>query len=285
MSLGRRPGRAYQGYRKGNRVKKNLLAIWAVVVLILLPYDVLAVSNGPSEEIFFKANEAFKEGHFQEAIKGYDSLVQSGLINGHLYFNLGNAYYRTGQLGRAILNFEKARLLMPRDADLRFNLDHVRGQTVDAITESKGFVSMVFFWLDALNLGELFWAFAVANIVLWTTLLLRIFYRLEWTYYSALATVAVWIVLGTSFGMKWQETKNSDRVVILAEEVPILAGPNTGDTVLFKLHEGAIVRYERSEDDWSLIRLSDKKRGWVKTDTIENIALHSKISISQQPPA
>jgi tetratricopeptide (TPR) repeat protein len=253
-------------------VKRYLHTIPALFVLALLFFPSEAGANEPGEGVFFKANEAYKEGRFNDAVSGYNRLLQGGLKNGHLYFNLGNAYFRLNQLGQAILNFERARLLMPRDADLRFNLGHARDQATDAIPESEGFLNLVFFWLDSLNLAELFWAFAVANLILWATLLIRLFNRSEWTFYTALITLVFWIVLGTSSGMKWYQTTKDDRAVILPKEVPVLAGPETGDTLLFKLHEGTIVRHERSEDGWSLIRLADKKRGWVQDNAIERIA-------------
>jgi len=249
--------------------------VWNVVLaacLLALPLCFSqAVAKASWEEIFFESNKAYKEGHFQKAVEGYSRLIQGGFDNGHLYFNMGNAYFRLDRLGQAILNFERARLHMPRDPDLRFNLGHARDQTIDALAESEGFVGMVFFWLDTLNLAELFWAFAAVNVVFWATLLFRLFNRSEWTYYMCLVAVVLWIVCGASFGVQWYQTKKDSRAVVLSKEVSVLAGPETGDTILFKLHEGTIVRHERSEDGWSLIRLSDKRRGWVKAGSIERI--------------
>jgi tetratricopeptide (TPR) repeat protein len=252
-------------------LKKYLSWILAFLLLALFLSSLQAGENGLWEEVFFKANQAYKEGRFQEAVEGYNKLIQDGLENGHLYFNLGNAYFRLNNLGQAIANYERARILMPRDPDLRFNLGHARGQTLDAISETEGLVGMVFFWLGALNLAELLWAFAIVNLAFWITLLIRLYNRFEWTYYVALFTLALWIVIGASCGMKWYQTKKDDRAVVLPEEVNVLAGPEKGDTVLFKLHEGTIVRHERSEDGWSLIHFSEKKRGWVKSSAFERI--------------
>jgi hypothetical protein len=80
-----------------------------------------------------------------------------------------------------------------------------------------------------------------------------------------------WVIGGASFGLKWYEVGTDDRAVILSEEADVLAGPDIEDTVLFKLHAGAIVHHERSEDGWSLIRLPDMKRGWVERVSVETI--------------
>lgn len=225
------------------------------------------------EKIFFEANQAYEEGRFHEAVEGYRRLIQSGYGNGHVYYNLGNSYVRLNQFGRAILNYERARLLLPRDADLDFNLRYARDQIRDAISGSQGFVSMTFFWLKSLALRDLFWAFAMLNVLFWGILSLRIFYRSEWSYYLLLITLTVWLVAGSSLGLKWYHMRTDDRAVILVEEVSVRAGPHLEDTVLFKLHEGTLVHSERSEDGWILVRLQHDKRGWVKGEAIENIRI------------
>jgi tetratricopeptide (TPR) repeat protein len=236
------------------------------------------------EEGFFKANQAYKVGNFQEAIEGYLRLIRTGHGGGQVYYNLGNAYFRAGQLGRAILEYERAQLLMPRDADLNFNLSHARDQTLDAIEESRGFIETAFFWVKSFNLNELFWSFALLNLLLWTILIIRLFHRSEWLYYLLLLILSSWFVAGLSFGIKYYWIRSDDRAVILQKEVNILAGPEGNDTVLFKLHEGTVVYQERSEDGWSLVRLPDKKRGWVKSRAIGLISDdHPATSIPPHP--
>ncbi len=236
--------------------------------------DANARTNG-WDEVFFKANQAYREARFQEAIQGYDRLIRSGPRNGHLYYNLGNAYFKTEQLGPAILNYERARLVIPRDADLNFNLSYARDQMRDAIPQSQGFFQAAFFWLDSLSMGELFLGFAVLNVLFWGILFIRLFLRMEWTYYLFLILLIFWLIGGSSFGLKWYQARSDDRAVVLKKEVSILAGPDVRDTVLFKLHEGTIVHHERSEDGWSLVHLPDKKRGWVKSEAVELILTNS----------
>ena len=77
--------------------------------------------------------------------------------------------------------------------------------------------------------------------------------------------VVAWIISGASFAKKWYDVETDTRAVIISEEADILSGPEIGDTVLFKLHEGAIVDFEREESGWYLISLPDEKRGWIKS--------------------
>jgi tetratricopeptide (TPR) repeat protein len=254
---------------------KDYLCFLAITLGVLGAISVPALCSQAKtngwEELFFKANQAYKEGRFQEAVDGYGNIIQSGHATGHVYYNLGNAYLRLNQMGQAILNYERARILMPRDADLNFNLGYARDQTQDAISQPKGFIGTTFFWLNTLTFDELLWGFAVLNLLFWAVLLVRLFRPSEWTYYSSLILLALWLIAGASFGLKYFQQQTDDRAVILLQEVNVLAGPDIQDTLLFRLHEGTIVHLERSEDGWSLLSLPDKKRGWVKKEALEKI--------------
>jgi len=248
--------------------------IWFTMAVLLAGLSAISDAGAETgwEETFFKANQSYREGHFQEAIDGYLHLIRSGKEGGPVYYNLGNAYLKEDQLGRAIWAYERALLLTPRDPDLRFNLSHARDQTRDAVGDTQGSVETVFFWLRSFSLKELFGCFAVLNLLFWLILGIRLFYRSEWLYYLFLVTVSLWFIAGLSFGLKYYRVKSDDRAVILLKEVDILAGPHLSDTVLFKLHEGTVVHHERSEDGWFLIRVSDKNRGWVRTEAIGPIS-------------
>jgi len=131
------------------------------------------------------------------------------------------------QLGRAILAYERAHVDMPRDADLNFNLAHARDQVVDAIPPSKGFFSMAFFWLPNVSQSELFWCFAILNLLLCVALLIRCFTG-RMAFLCLLLVLCLWLVTGLSLGMKWAQVHDDHRAVILQKEVEVLAGPHEG---------------------------------------------------------
>jgi tetratricopeptide (TPR) repeat protein len=244
-----------------------------ICLLLFLP----ALSEGEvvieksSEEILFEANQAYKEGRFQNAVEGYLRLIEDGLENGHIYYNLGNAFFRLEDLGKAILFYERARLFIPRDADLNFNLSYARDQALDVIDAPQGFISQSFFWLDELNVYEIFLGFTFINILFFGILFIRLFHKAEWTYYAFILFLIFTFIGASSLALKWYQWKTDDRAVILAETVDVVAGPDPQDTVLFKLHEGAVVHHERSEDGWCLIHLSSERRGWIRSLDVERI--------------
>ena len=94
-----------------------------------------AAAGESAENRFFEANLAYKNERFQAAADGYLDLIARGRVNGTVYYNLGNAYLRLGMIGRAILFYERARLLTPRDDDLLFNLAHAKSRTRDAVSD------------------------------------------------------------------------------------------------------------------------------------------------------
>ena len=248
-------------------MKKLLLVLAAL--LLAVP---LAADTPERDSEYQQAHLAYRETRFQAAYDGYERLLGANPADGHLLYNLGNAAFRLNQIGRAIVFYEKARVLLPRDADLAFNLAHAREQIRDVIPETEGFVGTAFFWLGSLTLAEFFWCFAVANLLFWGSAAARLFSRAEWASSLLVLLLGFWLLSGSSFALKWHQVRTDDRAVILQAEVSVLAGPDTRDTVLFKLHEGTVVHLERSEEGWSLIRLPDDRRGWLRSEVAEKIA-------------
>ena len=240
-------------------------------VLIIVPCGSKAKNAQSAQEDFFEANRAYKNDQFQQAVDSYLKLIENGFENGHIYYNLGNAYYRIGDLGRAILFFERARLLIPRDDDLIFNLSHARNQAVDAIGDYRTFTLTDFLGLDSLNLYEAFFVFTIFNVFFFFLLGTRLYKKTEWTYYLSIF-LAIFICIGVgTLALKWYEYTTDKRAVILSDEVEVHAGPDPGDTVLFKIHKGTVVHHERSEGDWVLLHLSKNKRGWAQSKQLERI--------------
>jgi tetratricopeptide (TPR) repeat protein len=239
--------------------------------LIIVSCGVKTKIDPSAQEDFFEANRAYKNDQFQEAADGYRKLIENGIENGHIYYNLGNAYYRLGDLGKAILFFERARLLIPRDDDLIFNLSHARNQAVDAVGDVQTFSLADFLGLDSVNLYEAFLVFAIINLFFFFILGTRLYKKTEWSFYLSIFLVIVIGIGGCALALKWYKVTTDNRAVVLSDEVEVRAGPDSGDTTLFKIHEGTIVHHERSEGEWVLLHLSKDKRGWVSSKQLERI--------------
>ena len=251
---------------------RQLRLISMAMLVLLCVLDMAQANTGPSfVERFFEANQAYKNHQFQQAADGYTHLIESGYDNGPVYYNLGNAYFRLGGLGRAILADERAGRLRPRDGDLAFNLSHARNQTQDTSSGLNMSSLSNFLGLGSLNRYEVFFGFVLLNVLFFSLLCLRLYIKTEWTYYLSIFLAIVIGIGGCAWVLKWYVWASDHRAVVLSEEIVVQAGPDSRDTILFKLHAGTVVRVERTENDWTLLQLSKGKRGWAESYQLERI--------------
>ncbi|HNX55205.1 MAG TPA: tetratricopeptide repeat protein, partial [Prolixibacteraceae bacterium] len=101
-------------------------------------------------ELLQKANDAYTKQQYKQAIEDYNQILKTNLESPEVYFNLGNAYYKTGQYTLAILNYERAKLLAPDDEDITFNLQVTNQKVVDSIQELPG-LFVVRWWNSIIN--------------------------------------------------------------------------------------------------------------------------------------
>jgi len=237
-----------------------LLSIWPA-----LPEARAQEAHG----LFFSANQAFREGDYSRAAQGYETLVRQGRAGADVYYNLGNAYFRLGRLGLALVNYERARILAPRDPDVDYNLRHAKGMRVDEAEKIREFPAAG--WLAKVTGREVFIAFAAVNALFFLILALRSFRDWEWTWYAAIGLAILWAVGAFAGGLKGHQAATDHRAVVVEDQIEVRAGPHEEDTLLFLLHTGTVVDQERMEDGWRLVRFSQDKRGWTQAPGVEPI--------------
>jgi tetratricopeptide (TPR) repeat protein len=220
--------------------------------------------------LFLQASQAYKSGDFAAAAAGYEKVIAAGMSNGELLYNLGNAYFKKGDTGRAILNYRKAELFMPRDADLEANLQYALGRAQDKIDcgEGESLFKTVCFWYAKLSCRELCSVFLAVNALFWLFFIVRLFLRTDLLGIGLFVFLFLAVLLGGSLGVKLYSAAYSRSGVVLAGEVMVRSGSSLSDTVLFKLHEGAELAVAGEENDWLKITLCDGKKGWVQKSSI-----------------
>ena len=238
------------------------------MIMLFMIFNLSGAYASNIEETFFKANQAYKNGNYAEAVRLYSELEKQGHKSPHIYYNLGDSFFRLGDVGNAILNYERAKIIMPRDADLDYNLKYVSDRIRDAVEPPASPLSSVFFWLDSFSVNEVFIIFAAFNFLFFSILILRMFIKQEWTFTIFITLLVIWFGAGISFGVKSYQVSFDSRAAVLTSEAAVLAGPDAKDTELFKLHAGTIVKTEKKEGDWSLIRIPGDKRGWIPDSSI-----------------
>ena len=243
----------------------------ACVAALLL----VACSAAPlaaQEAIFDEGNRLYREGDFAGAVELYERILERGVESGELHYNLGNAWFRLGELGPAILHYERARRIMPRDDDLGANLELARSLTTDQVAPLPGFwlFRVARWWVDLLSRPALLAVVTLAWLTAMSALIVVVAGRgeflLVWSRRAAAGAGVVTLVFGLGLLAREIDVGRADEAVIMAEEAAVHSAPSDDDELLiFTVHEGTKVRVERRSDEWVEIVLEDGKVGWVRS--------------------
>ncbi|MBN1780109.1 tetratricopeptide repeat protein [bacterium] len=236
------------------------------------------LSADSRQHLFEKGNTLYTEGKFEEALRAYMEILDMGYENGPLYYNIGNCYYKAGHIGRAILNYERARKLMPSDEDLKANMSIAQLSVVDQFEVSPDFIGIqllhAFYYTLPKRLQiTLFLATYVLfmGVLIWRLLTrssMGMFLLRQFTWIFG----AFFLVLALSLAGRIADEQRSVEAIILADKVDVMNKPvKEGGEVAGSLHEGTKVRLDRSYEDWVEIILPDRHVGWVPKSALEEI--------------
>jgi tetratricopeptide (TPR) repeat protein len=230
------------------------------------------------EEIFAQGNQLYQQGDFVGAVSAYEAVLAAGFESAALHYNLGNAYFKAGDLGRAILAWERARVRTPSDPDVLANLELARSLTADAIEPLPRFwlVSALSWWVGLFPRGLLLVTVAVGWLAVGGGVTLRILSRRSdvrrVATWAAIAGSAATLLLGTNLLARELGLGRAERGVILADVVPVRSAPaEEDDLTLFEIHEGTLIRVDQRAGSWAEVVLEDGKVGWVPADVMDVI--------------
>ena len=247
-----------------------------VIAFILLALSAgYSLSHATPRSDFDRGNQFFQEKAYDSAIAVYSSIERQGLESAELYFNLGNAYFKKGDLGHAVLYYMRARRLKPGDDDIAVNLAFAKGYTriqmegvqlnpVYSLTENV---------LGPYRLNLLAWISSALFIVLILLLAARFgsAFRHEWLRgaITICSILLVMSVFATTF--KYRHDYVTKRGVVVAEDCPVQSGPT--DQTATELHgaPGLVVEIIGRSSDYVQVVFENKRQGWVRYDKIETI--------------
>ena len=243
--------------------------IWLSVTAFA--FFLVGAISAADESVFAKANQAYSEARFQEAAEGYESRVQSGQWNANLFYDLGNAYYRLGNFGKAILNYERALALDPRhpeaDANLRLARDEARALELrkDWIERYAGMATVKQYSIAA---AIAFWsaAFIITHLVLSRR---RSAGRIALIVLSVLVGgVSVFAIFTLENG-----THGNALAVVTAKEIEArLATADNAKSILL-LPAGSEITVLSERGDWIYAALPNDQRGWIPAASAERVRL------------
>jgi hypothetical protein len=259
--------------------------IFFVVVGLLLTVSLLTAGEILVPEVsadvgaVTAANRLFEAGNYGEAIQVYEQLVAQGVEDSALFYNLGNAYYRNGDLGRAILNLRRAAELDPRDTDIQANLALAQSQAEDPFAETAPgpLDTLAKLTNHLLTLNET----AILALGLWflTGFGLLIIWRLEpgklrsGVQYAWLVVLLFLLLAGLSLGSRIYSESAKPEGIVVAPVVAVSSGPGAGDDSGISLTSGAPVSLVETRDSWARLDASgDETERWIPLEAVETIA-------------
>ena len=224
-----------------------------------------------------RGNQSYIDGDYAAAVTAYQAIENRGYSSSRLYYNMGNAYYKQGQIGRAILYYNRALVISPSMDDARHNLEIAEAQTKDNIAVVPEF--FLNRYMRTLRSAISCSAWSVMSVAFFGVMLLFLLIFLLGSrikvrkvgFYGAVVSLLLFVVV-TIFGIS---ARNSiiDRpaAIVMSSAISVKSSPDRAATDLFVLHEGTKVEVSSEVDGWSEITIADGKKGWTESAHLERI--------------
>ncbi len=244
-------------------------------VIILIIYLSFAFSSQGSVKV--DADSAYVRGDYAQAISLYEELLTEG-ESAEVYYNLGNSYFKIDNMGKSILNYERALLLDPGNSDIRANLDIAKSKTQDNLVSTPSIFFVV--WVNSLINTMSVKQWAICGIITFALLLLALgifFFTMsektkKFSFICAICLLVLSLISNIFAYSQKRRLINRNDAIVLTPSVTVRSTPSESGTSLFILHEGTKVTIkDNSMQEWKEIELSDGKVGWISKEDIEVI--------------
>ena len=251
-------------------MKKYIL----VFMLLLCATWVYANEN---IQLWNKANDAYSMGQYESALAYWLQIEDSGEHSYKLYCNIGNAYYKTGSMGKAVLYYEKALKLNPAGEDAKINLQIAKLQTLDKIEVVPEFILTT--WIKDIRnmMSSDSWAYVALGLFAVVALLMLLFKfaptvgQRKFSFVLA-CTVFLFAIFAVIFAANLRANANSeDQAIVMVPVSNVKSAPNATGNNLFILHEGSKVEILEEAGKWCRIEISDGRQGWMQKNDVDVI--------------
>lgn len=249
-------------------MKKSILFILFCFLSFLPP--VWAETTG---EMALQAQKNYENKDYRQALLGWDSLRSLGIINGHLYYNVANAYWRLGEVGQALRYLLKAKRLDPRDSDIRANIFFIEEQLGEAPNKEDVLVTFkkIPWYKLSINFFQSLKATAILSALLFG---LFLFSKIKggkaprkWIWPLVLLVTFT----GIQLILRINETYFSNQAVVIKRAVPLLSVPSAQSPAREELKEGDLLNVRKKQGNYRLVKTGSGKEGWVQAEQIGSI--------------
>lgn len=243
------------------------------IALITFSFSMVSQNNSAFEE----GKSFYKEANYEAAIQSWKSILEAGEHSAALYYNLGNAYFKSNQIAPSIYYYEKALMLAPGDSDIQNNLTIAQNQTVDIIEPlPKNLIST---WIDNAIAAFSFdaWAWITVFLIFVFSILFLIYFfsrksSQKRIYFSISFIVLIFAIVSLYISYKSYNNFVNDRSgIIFAQSTQVRSEPLNRSEISFVLHEGTKVEILSEEVEWVRIKLADGKDGWMLKEDLKEL--------------
>jgi len=222
--------------------------------------------------LFYQANINYQEAKYDAAINDYEKIINSGLESGNIYYNLGNSYFKKGELGLAVLNYERANVLIPNDSDLRSNYDYVL-QALNLEPQLSGvwFERIVYSLFRNMDIDSLIILLISIYIALIALLILNLFINRLKRFSGFIAFVLIALFILPAFALSSKINYFNKAAIVISKEADVKFEPLENATTYFKLNAGSKVEVVEKTEGWYKVKRFDNKLGWVNKSVLRQI--------------
>jgi len=246
--------------------------------LVVCSFSLSSNSMQDSAEVYLQqANDCYQNNQFEEAILMYTNVVDLHFESAALYYNLGNAYFKSGDPARALLWLERALRLDPNNEDIIHNIAFIQQKLIDKI-EVLPELFVVKWWnaCSKLLTGN---QWAVLSIIMCSLFalcfLLILIIRVSWIRSTSIfiAILALFLTIFSVIFAKKETTRyiQSLEGVIIQHVINVKSTPNEKGSDLFVIHSGLKVGITDQLNEWVEIRLPNGEKGWILAEQVEKI--------------
>jgi tetratricopeptide (TPR) repeat protein len=242
------------------------------LIFFLLLATAMAQSNVESD--FKSAISLYDQARFAESVGAFQQLIERGYSSPPLFYNIGCAYFKSGQLGLAIANFRRAQRLLPEDEDIKANLQFAQLYAVDKIeaTNVNVFSRLAGHVMNWLSPNQYLAVSLFAVTILFGLLALSRIGKLRRAPTGIVALLGIIAILSGG-AMVWTIQNNYliEEGVITVEQTDIMSGPGTQFELQFEAHEGLMFQILDTRQDYYLGLFANQLKGWVRRSDVVTI--------------
>ncbi|MGI6242736.1 MAG: tetratricopeptide repeat protein [Prevotella sp.] len=256
------------------RIQIGNIPVWRIFLLLYLLLSMPFASFAVTKQ---EADAAYKKGDYQQAIVDYRNILKHQR-SADVYYNLGNAYYRSDSITMAILAYERALLLSPGDNDIRYNLQFARSKTIDKLAPESEVVFNTWYRSVVNFTSANIWAVVSVVSIIFALILMLVYLfvpKLVWRKVGFFGASLFIIVFGFSTLFAWSQHNamtNRNGAIIIVPSVKVKKTPVKNGEDAFILHEGTRVEVtDNTLPQWKGVRLSDGREGWIPASRLEMI--------------